>query len=105
MNAVFDTAIENMLEHCQLIKNSDKEIWNKALANDLGRLAQGVGSRMKTGTNAIKFIHPKYIPQGKKNTYCKLVAPISQLKAARNRVRIAIGGDRLECEGNTSSIT
>ena len=56
--AVLDATLGDMLECRQLSKSSDREIWRKALANDLGRLSQGVGSRMKTGTNAIKFIHP-----------------------------------------------
>ena len=103
INAVLDTTTGNMLEYRQLIKSPDKEIWSKALANDLGRLAQGIGSRMKTGTNTIKFIHPKHIPKGKKVTCCKLVASIRPLKAEKNRVRVTIGGDRLEYEGNKST--
>ena len=103
MNAVLDATTGDILEHRQLAKGPDREIWRKDLANNLGRLAQGVGSRMTTGMNAIKFIHPKLIPQGKKSTYCKLVASIRPLKAEKNRVRVTIGGDRLEYEGNMST--
>ena len=70
INAVLNTTTGNMIEYRQLIKSSDKEIWSTALANDLGRLAQSIGTRMKTGINVIKFIHPKNIPKGKKLTYC-----------------------------------
>ena len=66
MNAVLDTTTGDMIEFRQLANGPDKEIWTKALAKDLGRLAQGVGNRMATGTNAIKFIHPKQILQDKK---------------------------------------
>ena len=59
MNAVLDATTRDMLEYRQLAKDPDREMWIKALANDLGRLAQDVGNRMITGTNAIKFIRPK----------------------------------------------
>ena len=85
INAVLDTTTGNMLDHRQLAKIPYKEIWNKALANDLGRLAQDIGSRMKTGTNSTNFIHPKHIPKGKKVTCCKLVASIRRLKAERTK--------------------
>ena len=41
------------LEHRHLIKGTNRKLWEQALANDLGRLAQGVGSRMPSGTNAM----------------------------------------------------
>ena len=74
------------------------------LTNDLGILAQGIGTRMKTGINRIKFIHPKHILAGKKVTYYKLVASIRPLKVEKNRVRVTIGGDRLDNNRNKSTI-
>ena len=35
----------------------DKNVWIKSFANDLGRLAQGGGKRMTTGTNMIFLSH------------------------------------------------
>ena len=35
-----------------------------------------------------------------KSSYCKLVASIRPLKSEKNRVRVTIGGDRLEHEVN-----
>ena len=40
-----------------------------SIANDLGRLAQGVGTRMPTGTNTVFFIAKSAISQGRKVTY------------------------------------
>lgn len=60
-----DVNTGDLLEHRHLIKGLDKAIWNKALANDIGRLAQGVSSRV-TGTNTMLFIHPRKIPKHKK---------------------------------------
>ena len=46
-----DTGVS--LEYCHLIQGPDKYIWVKALANDFGRLAQGVKYRMPTGNSTI----------------------------------------------------
>ena len=66
MNAVLDKETGELLEHRQLVKGPDRNIWITALANDLGRLAQGVGTRMKKGTNTMFFIHPSKIPKEKR---------------------------------------
>ena len=86
MNAVLNKETGELLEHRQLVKGPDRNMWITALANDLGRLAQGVGTRMKKGTNTMFFIHPSKIPKDKKSTYCKLVASIRPLKTEVNRV-------------------
>ena len=58
LNSVLDVNTGDLLEHRHLTKGTDKEIWNKSLANDINRLAQCVVTRM-TGTNTIFFIHPR----------------------------------------------
>ena len=68
------------LEYCHLIQGPDKDNWVKALANDFGRLAQGVKTRMPTGNSKIFFIHPNKIPAHKKVTYGRLVVNIRPLK-------------------------
>ena len=55
-----DTGVS--LEYRHLIQGPDKDIWVKSLANDFGRLAQGVKGRMPTGNSTIFFIHPSEIP-------------------------------------------
>ena len=102
-NAVTDEATGQMLEYRHLIKGPDSQIWKKSLANDFGRLAQGVGTRMKSGTNTIFFVHPSKIPQHKKVTYARLVADLRPLKSEVHRVRVTIGGDKLTYEGPTST--
>lgn len=74
------------------------------MANDLGRLDQGFGTRMKTSTNTIFFIHPSKIPSNKKVTYCQLVSTIRPLKSEVHWVRVTIGRDRLEYDGDTTSV-
>ena len=73
-----DTGVS--LEYRHLIQVPEKDIWVKALANDFGRLTQGVKVRMPTGNSTIFFIHPSEIPTHKKVTYGRLVVDIRPLK-------------------------
>ena len=73
-----DTGVS--LEYRHLIQGQDKDIRVKALANDFGRLAQGVKGRMPTVNSTIFFIHPSEIPSHKKVTYGRLVVDIRPLK-------------------------
>jgi hypothetical protein len=102
-NAVTEQETGKLLEYRHLIKGPDREIWKKAFANDLGRLAQGVGKRMTHGTNTVFFVHPSTIPRHKKVTYEKLVADLRPLKEETHRVRVTLGGDRLPYEGPTAT--
>ena len=55
-NAVIDASSGPVLNYQQLLKGPDAKICEKSCANDLGRLAQGVGTRIPSGINAIFFI-------------------------------------------------
>ena len=89
-----DTGVS--LEYRHLIQGLDKDIWVKSLANDFGRLAQGVKTRMPTDNSTIFFMHPSKIPAHKKVTYGRLVVDIRPLKDEKYRVRIIVGGDKLD---------
>ena len=58
--AVMDTETGKvLLNYRQLMQSpKHKETWSKSSANKFGRLANGVGGRIK-GTNTIKFIHKR----------------------------------------------
>ena len=73
------------------------------LANDLGRLSQGVSTRIPTGTNTVFFIAKLAIPHGRKVTYTQMVASIRPNEAEVNRVRVTVGGDRLDFPGATTT--
>ena len=89
-----DTGVS--LEYRHLTQGPDKDIWVKSLENDFGRLAQGLKDRMPTGNSTIFFIHPREIPAHKKVTYGRLVVYIRPLKYEKYRVRITVGGDKLD---------
>ena len=102
-NTVIDTNTVQSLEYSHLMCGLDKDIWKRSLANDLGQLAQGVGTRMPTGTNTVFFIPRSSIPAGRTVTYSLLVASIQPHKTETHRVRFTVGGNRLEFHGDTTT--
>eukprot|EP00957_Ditylum_brightwellii_P207016 15351076-Ditylum_brightwellii.AAC.1 len=61
------------LEYGHLIKGKNASKWYQSCANEFGRLAQGVGDRIKEGTNMIFFIKKNEIPADRKATYARFV--------------------------------
>ena len=59
---------------------------------------------MPTGNSTIFFIHPSEIPSHKKVAYGRLVVDIRPLKEEKYRVRITVGGDKLNFCGDASSV-
>jgi hypothetical protein len=87
--------------------NSDhqyKLIWNTAGANELGRLAQGVGDRIK-GTYTIFFIKHAQVPKHKTVTYGRFVCDVRQQKAEPEQTRLTVGGNLINYDGDVSTQT
>jgi hypothetical protein len=74
-------------------------------ANELGRLAQGVRTRMPSGTNTCFFIPKSNVPNDRKVTYGRIVASIRPQKKETHRTRLTVGGNRLDYPGATSTPT
>ena len=91
---IFDLAGKK-LSIDNLITGTDKKVWLGAVDNELGRLAQGLPNKI-TGTSTINFIFKHKIPFGKKVTYANMVCDYRPLKEEKFRVRLTIGGDKLE---------
>jgi hypothetical protein len=65
VNAVINQDTSASLEYCQLIQDQTPlPLWNKAAANEFGRLAQGVWGRIE-GSNKIFFIPLQATPKEK----------------------------------------
>jgi hypothetical protein len=87
-NAVINQDTGASLEYHHLIQDGTTfPIWNKAAANDFGRLAQGVGGRIE-GSNTIFFIPRQAVPKGKIVTYGCFVVDICPNKTETHRVRL-----------------
>merc|ERR1711966_548503 len=85
------------LEYRDLLKDPElRDTWSKSLANELGRLAQGI--RDIKGTNTIFFIPKNEIPQDrwKDVTYGRIVVNYRPGKEEKNRSRLTVGGDRID---------
>ena len=87
-----------------LLAGPRADIWRTALSNELGRLSNGVGTRIK-GTNTIEFIHKSDVPSHKIVTYANLVCDHRLLKPEPNRVCLTVGGDRLDYAYDVGSPT
>jgi hypothetical protein len=99
---VTDVATGQQLKYRQLLQRPDlKPIWERAFTNELGRLAQGV-CNIK-GTDTIVFIHASEIPKERTVTYGRLVCDIRPQKAEQHRLRLTVGGDRINYPGETAT--
>jgi hypothetical protein len=80
------------LNYRQLIRDpKHQKIWNTSAANEFGRLAQGVGGRVKA-TNTIFFIPKDKVP---KVTYWSFSCDIKPNKEETHQTRLTVGGDRI----------
>lgn len=60
---------------------------------------------MPHGTDTIRFIHPSQMPKDRTAAYIRTVCADRPEKTNPKRVRITIGGDRINYPGNTSTKT
>ena len=77
--AVMDADTGKLLNYRQLMQNTKyKKTWSLSSANEFGRLANGIGGRIKKPTNTIEFIFQHKVPSDwmKDVTYQKKLNPI-----------------------------
>ena len=67
--------------------------WTTSFVNELGRLVDGVGERMKYGTNKVRFIPRHLVPKGHTVTYRQLVCDFRTHKEEKHRTRLIVGED------------
>ena len=80
---------------------TNPSIWSVALSNELGRLSQGI--RDVAGNDVMDFIPYSEVPQDRIVTYANMVCDIRPLKSEMFRVRLTVGGDRLQYPDDTAS--
>jgi hypothetical protein len=91
------------MEYRQLISDpSTREAWQISAANEFGRLAQGVGGRVK-GTNTIHFIPHHEMPADRQATYPRFVCSERPQKQEKNRTRMTMGGNLIDYPGDKST--
>ncbi len=105
--AVLDTDTGEMLNYRQLLNSpKHRDVWTLSSADEFGRLAQGVGTRIK-GTDTIKFIPRSMVPQERMCdvTYGKFVWDYRPQKESPFRTRLTVGGDRVNYPGDVGTPT
>jgi hypothetical protein len=94
-NPVLDQETGKLLKYQQLLRHpKHKEVWNRSAADKFGRLAQGIGGRVK-GTDTVRFIHNNEVSADrfKDVTYIKFVCRIITEKKDPYRTRASMGGN------------
>jgi hypothetical protein len=84
-----------------LLRGPDAIKWYTSLTNEWGRCAQGLkksrsAATQIVGNNTIFFIKPQSVPPGRKITYATFVCTMRPGKAEQWRIRMTVGGDRLD---------
>ncbi len=97
------------MNYRQLLKDpKHAKVWAYSAANKFGRLAQGVGRRIKgTSTNTIHFIQKNQVPQDwtRDVMYGSFSCNFKPNKEEKERTRLTAGGDRINYPGDTGTPT
>jgi hypothetical protein len=103
--SVIDPTSGIVQEYKQLSKDpATSKLWTRSFANELGRLAQGAGDRLK-GTNTCFFIPKSAVPHGWTVTYGRIVVSLRPQKAEVERTRLTVGGNLIDYPGDVSTKT
>ena len=76
-----------------------------SIANEDGRLTQGVRIRILSGTNTIFFIPKGKVPAGRTVTYGTIVAEIRAQKYETHCTRLTMGGNLINFHGDVTTPT
>jgi hypothetical protein len=90
------------MEYMALMKDPCLQpLWKRGFGNECGRLFQGI--RDIPGTDTCFFIKLTNIPKYRKITYSKIVCDYKPHKKEKERVRLTVGGDRLDFSGDVAT--
>jgi hypothetical protein len=103
-NAVIHPVTGKEMECSALMKDPRLQpLWTQGFGNECGHLFQGI--RDIPGTDTCFFTTLKNIPHDRKITYGKIVCDYKPHKKEKERVRLTIGGDRLDYSGYVATST
>ena len=77
-----------------MLAGPKRGIWTQSFSNEWGRLAQGNDDGVRS-TDTIEFIYKYEVPKDRGVTYATYILGYRPLKTEPYRVRITVGGDRL----------
>ena len=105
--AVLNEETGELMEYRHLLANPKyRATWSKAYGKEIGRLAQGIPGEVE-GTNTITFIDKSHIPENRWRdvTYGRIVASFRPEKEDPNRIRLTVGGNRINFTGDCGTPT
>jgi hypothetical protein len=103
-NAVIHPVTGKEMEYSALMKDPRLQpLWTRGFGNECGRLFQGI--RDIPGTDTCFFIEFNNIPNDRKITYGKIFCDYKPHKKEKERVRLTVGGDRLDYSGDVATST
>jgi hypothetical protein len=103
-NAVIHPVTSKEMEYSAIMKDTRLQpLWTRGFGNECGRLFQGI--RDIPGTDTCFFTTLKNIPEDRKITYGKIVCDYKPHKQEKERVRLTVGGDRLDYSGDVATST
>jgi hypothetical protein len=102
MNSVIHPSTGKEMQYKDLMEDPDLgRSFETGLSIELGWICQGI--RDIAGTNTAFFIDLRSISKNRKITYGKLVCDFKPNKNEKHRVRLTVGGDRLDYSGDTAT--
>jgi hypothetical protein len=103
-NAVIHPVTGKEMEYSALMKDPRLQpLWTRGFGNECGCLFQGI--RDIPGTDTCFFIEINHIPKDRNITYGKIVCDYKPHKQEKERVRLTVGGDRLDYSGDVATST
>jgi Reverse transcriptase (RNA-dependent DNA polymerase) len=93
-------------EYTKLANSSEGPQWQDAMCMELGRLFQGFTTKRGstvTGTSTCRFIKITEVPKNKSPTYVRIVTADRPNKSEPRRVRMTVGGDKIDYPGDCST--
>jgi hypothetical protein len=103
-NAFVHPITRKKMEYMALMKDPRLQpLWKRGFGNEVGRLFQGI--RDIPGTDTCFFIKLTNIPKDRQITYGKIVCDYKPHKKEKERVRLTVGGDRLDYSGDVATST
>jgi len=107
INAVLNDETGELMEYRHLLSNPKYcDTWKNAYGKELGRLAQGLPGIVK-GTDTIVYIPKADVPHDrwKDVTYGHIVANLCPEKDDPYRIRLTVGGNRINFPGDCGTPT
>jgi hypothetical protein len=104
VNAVLHPITGKKMEYSALVKDPRLQpLWTRGFGNECGRLFQGIQDI--PGTDTCFFTTLKNIQKDRKITYGKIVYNYNPHKQEKERVRLTVGGDKLDYSGDVATST